>query len=386
MNMSRHLVRQGLAGLVSLLATCVGCNAWGQQAAGQTPEIYDRAWGAMDLYDSPDSAVVQSFSLIGRYHGQFWSVHGDEDDAQDWENRRRIVGFSSRWFGNFTLQAQMFIDTGEAFFYDGLYEAFVQWSPEGKDFSLSAGRLDFLFTGYERSTSSKRITTIERGQLVNQLMPGEVIGAHLRDKTNRFSYHAGLFSRGIKEEFDDFDSGAAAVAGAAIDASLWMEEGTLQLEYLHNSRGDGGNAFEPYRHIVSLWHKGERGRLGMATDITFADALGQAGNVLGLTLLPTWRLLDAVSGNNDPLQLALRYQYTRSSADNGLMLQRRYEGEVAEGRGDRYQALYLGLNYYLYDHKLKFMLAGEYARMEDAANDGGGFRGWTWFSAVRLYF
>ena len=217
-------------------------------------------------------------------------------------------------------------------------------------------------------------------------MPGGVVGAHLRGKQADFSWHAGVFSRGIMEEFDDFDSGAAAVAGAAIDAPLWLEQGKLQLDYLYNPGGSGGEAFEPYHHTVSLWHKGERGRMSMGSDITYADSLEGGGHIIGLTLEPAWRLLDAVSGNNDPLQLALRYQYARSSMDNGLNLQRRYEGEVTEGQGDRYQAIYLGLNYYLYDHKLKFMLGGEYARMDDDADDGGEYRGWSWFGAVRLYF
>ncbi len=97
-------------------------------------------------------------------------------------------------------------------------------------------------------------------------------------------------------------------------------------------------------------------------------------------------LLDELFGNSDPLQLALRYQYASSNEDNGLHLQRRYEEKVTEGEGDNYQAFYAGLNYFLYGHKLKLMLGGEYAHMDDAADDGGEYRGWTWFGAVRLYF
>ncbi len=53
-------------------------------------------------------------------------------------------------------------------------------------FSISVGRLDYLFTGYERSESSKKINTIERGLLVNQIMPAEVVGAHLTGTTGPF--------------------------------------------------------------------------------------------------------------------------------------------------------------------------------------------------------
>ena len=390
MRLSASQVKTGFKALLFLLLASASFSAWAQQSGGQTPGIYNRIWGAADLYDNADNTVIQSFSLIGRYHGQYWSVHGDDASDSDWENRRMIIGFSSGWYRDFKLQAQMFIGTGDDPLYNGLYEAFVQWSPTNSDYSLSVGRLDYLFTGLERSTSSKRINAIERGLLVNQLMPGEVVGAHLRGKQAGFSWHSGVFSRGIREEFDDFDSGAAAVLGASIDAPLWLEDGSLQLDYLYNpgdsDDGADDNAFKAYRHTVSLWHRGQSGRWGMGTDLTYARALEDGGHVVGLTLEPTLKLLDGVTGNNDPLQLAVRYQYARSNTDNGLKLQKRYEGEVTSGRGDHYQALYAGLNYFLYDHKFKFMLGGEYARMKDAADDGGEYSGWTWFGAVRLYF
>ena len=124
----------------------------------------------------------------------------------------------------------------------------------------------------------------------------------------------------------------------------------------------------------------------MGMDFTLAEPLETDGQVIGFTLEPTWMLLDELFNNNDPLQLALRYQYANSSEDNGLHLQRRYEETVTQGEGNNYHAMYAGLNYFLYGHKLKFMAGGEYARMKDDANDGGEYSGWTWFGAIRLYF
>lgn len=385
MQISYPLTRWFLKFCITLSAFC-GLNAWAQQDSGGTPEIYDRIWDALVLYENTDNPTFQSFSLVGRYHGQYWSVQADQGDARDWENRRKIFGFSSKWFQDFELQAQMYLDLEDGSIYDGLYVAFIEWSPEGRDFFLSVGRLDYLFTGYERSTSSKKINTIERGLLVNQVMPAEVVGAHAKGRQGRFSYQVGVFSRSIEEEFSDFDSGAAAVIGGAWNTPLFLKEGSLHLDYLYNSRKTEGNAFRPYRNVLSLWHQGNSGRLGMGMDLTWADPLETDGYVWGLTLEPSWVLLDELFGNADPLQLALRYQYAYSSDENGLHLQRRYEEEVTEGEGNSYQALYAGLNYYLYGQKLKFMLGGEYARMKDDADDGGEYQGWTWFGAVRLYF
>jgi phosphate-selective porin OprO/OprP len=372
--------------LILVLAASISLNGWCQQDAGQDPNIYERIWAVPVLYQNTDNPTLQSFSLIGRYHGQYWNVNADQGDANDWENRRKIVGFSSKWFQDFTVQAQMFLKTNGGSLYGGLYEGFIKWAPAGTDFSLSVGRLDYLFTGFERSKSSKKINVIERGLLVNQIMPAEVVGAHLKGKIGRFSYHAGWFSSSIEQEFDDFKSGSAGVIGGSYDTPLFYKEGSLHLDYLHNSGKSEDNAFRPYRNVVSLWHRGESGRLGMGVDLTYAEPLETAGHVFGLTIEPTWMLLNEVFGSNDPLQLAVRYQYASSTEDNGLSLQRRYEQEVTQGNGDRYQAIYTGLNYYLYGQKLKLMAGGEYAQMKDAAGDGGKYSGWTWFGAIRLYF
>lgn len=380
---------QAKARYVSFIFTLItgfSLNGWCQQDDGQTPGIYEKIWATPVLYDNPDHTGIQSFSLIGRYHGQYWSVDADQGDAADWENRRKIVGFTSKWFQNFTLQAQMYLKTNGGSLYGGLYEAFINWSPANNDFSISAGRLDYLFTGYERSESSKKINVIERGLLVNQIMPAEVVGAHLSGKQGRFSYHAGWFSRSIDQEFDDFESGSATVIGAAYNIPLFYEKGSLHLDYLHNPGQSEGNAFRPYRQVVSLWHHGENGRLGMGIDLTVAQPKDFGGHVFGLTIEPSWILVNGLFGNNDPLQLVLRYQYANSSRDNGLLLQRRYEQEVTQGEGNNYNAIYTGLNYYLYGQRLKLMMGGEYAHMKDDADDGGQYSGWTWFGAVRLYF
>lgn len=124
----------------------------------------------------------------------------------------------------------------------------------------------------------------------------------------------------------------------------------------------------------------------MGMDLTVAQPLETKGTVWSITLEPTWVLLDNVFGNSDPLQLVARYQYATSSENNGLHLQRRYEEEVTQGKGNRYQAFYAGVNYFLYGQKLKLMAGGEYAHMKDDAEDSGRYRGWTWFGAVRIYF
>ncbi|NJM55125.1 MAG: hypothetical protein HC841_03675, partial [Verrucomicrobiae bacterium] len=86
------------------------------------------------------------------------------------------MGAEALIFRQLTLHAQIAVSEDFDPFYESLYQAFVEWRPAGK-LVMVAGRIDFLFTGLERSTSSNRILTFERGLLVNQVLPGEVVGA-----------------------------------------------------------------------------------------------------------------------------------------------------------------------------------------------------------------
>ena len=72
-----------------------------------------------------------------------------------------------------------------------------------------------------------------------------------------------------------------------------------------------------------------------------------------------------------------------SAEENGLRLNK-YEGKAVEGRGDKYQEIYTGVNYLINGHKLKLQLGVQYTNMEDSANDGGEFEGLTISSGIRI--
>ena len=86
--------------------------------------------------------------------------------------------------------------------------------------------------------------------------------------------------------------------------------------------------------------------------------------------------------------------YALSKDDHGLNFNRRYEQKVASGKGDSYHSVYLGLNYMIYQQKLKLMAGLEYFDMTGVANDNeintiAGNRsvdGWNFITGVRLYF
>jgi phosphate-selective porin OprO and OprP len=352
----------------------------------QDKGVYERLWEATRLYENEDNSVMQALSIIGRYQGQYWSVNAEQGSASGWENRRFYAGAEVLLFQDFTVQAQMKFGESLDPVYDGLYQAFVQWSP-AELFSLSVGRVDFNYAGLERTVSSTKIVTFERGQLSNQLWPGEVIGVVGSGQSGDFSYRLGGFSGSIDQEFTTFAGGFGVVAGVGYNLPFFFETGSLHLDYLFNNGDPANNAFEPYDHTLSVWHQGQTGPFGLGLDLTWAHGLDSRPDVFGVTILPTYVFATNIIRKGDALQAVLRYQFSISNGDNGLQLQPRYEQEVVpDGFGNQYQAIYAGVDYLIFGDRFKLMAGAEYSVMQDAANDSGAFNGWTYFAGVRLYF
>lgn len=365
-------------------------SAYGQQQSSRfSDSVEDRFksfWDGATLYQN-DSTAIQSLSLVGRYHGQYWNVDSNQGEADGWDNRRMIFGIQSHLYDQYLLDVQMHINDSFSPVYDGLYTASLKWTSTEERFTASVGRLDYVYTGLERTTSSKKIVTFERGLLPGQLMPGEVVGLYTDTRLDALSIQAGIYSGDIGDEFSDFDAGIVAGLGIETELKLGYEKGNLYLDYLYNDGNQDNNAFEPYQQIISIWHQGQIGAISMGVDLTLGSgSYDTRPDVLGLTLIPTYDLLQNWLIGGDNLQLAMRYQIASSNGNNGLDVPRRYEREVVPGEGDHYQAFYLGLNYQIYGNRLKLMAGAEYAQMRDQSGDGGDYRGWTYLAGLRLYF
>lgn len=377
-----------VAGRVLLVAlSCVGARG-GETSASVEPgkhETYARVADHLKLYHNEDNSVIQSFALNGVYQGQYWSVNAAQGSADGWENRRMYLGAAAEFFHQFKLQAQVKLGEDLDPVYDGLHTAFVNWTPN-QAFSLSVGRVDyFFFLEPDRSLSSTRISTFERGLVVNQVLPQEMVGAMLEAKRGRFSGHAGLVSGSIQDEFTDFAGGYGLLAGVNYELPLFYDAGNLHLDYVFNNGNPSNNALKPYDDVVSLWHEGQAGPIGLSLGLIGGHGLGARPAVFGVTVQPTWVFAKDVLRQGDALQAVLRYQFAVSNGDNGLKLQPRYEQEVVPGaQGDQYDAVYAGLNYLILGHRLKLMSGVEYSWMHDAPRDGGAFSGWTFLTGLRL--
>jgi phosphate-selective porin OprO and OprP len=352
----------------------------------QEKNSFKQVWDLLKLYRKEENSVIQEFSIIGRYHGQVWSVNSHQGSAGGWENRRFYIGAEAVLLHNFEIQAQIKISENFNPIYEGLYQANIKWSPV-KEFSLSIGRLDFLYGGLERTVSSTKIVTFERGQLVNQLWPAEVVGIVAQGESGKLSYRAGVLSGTIGREFSDFSGGFGAVAGVGYSLPLFFREGSLHLDYLYNDGNSANNALKAYKHILSLWHHGQTGPFGLGLDLTVANETTGNNSVIGVTVMPTYVFWKEILRNSDALEGVLRYQFATSKGTYGLDLQSRYEQKVVNGGlGNRYNAVFAGINYLIYENMLKLMTGIEYSIMKATSTNSDTFNGWTYFAGVRVYF
>jgi phosphate-selective porin OprO and OprP len=83
------------------------------------------------------------------------------------------------------------------------------------------------------------------------------------------------------------------------------------------------------------------------------------------------------------LQLVGRYTFLESGDPNGVLLAT-YENRLVTGRGDRYDELYAGANYYFYGHRLKLQSGLQWAELDDRAADGGAYSGVSWTTGLRV--
>jgi phosphate-selective porin OprO/OprP len=98
--------------------------------------------------------------------------------------------------------------------------------------------------------------------------------------------------------------------------------------------------------------------------------------VIALSVIPSYYIADG-------LQLVGRLQLATSDGADGLRVPSRYERLVSKDdeKGNTYASAYLGLNYYLYGHKLKLMNGIEYSHL-----GGGDYDGFTLMSGLRFSF
>lgn len=391
--MSMALGLQGLA----MAGAPQPAPAGGQQAGGS---IYDQIWALPTLYKDETNPLLQEFAIQGQLQTQY--AYGSDDSGHfgsgnmldscrwgDIEVRRFRLGLRARlWHA---LKFHSLVDLNPDFsptFYKGIAEMYLTFS-RSDAFAFSVGKSELKFTR-EQEISSKEILTFERSQMVNQFFGGELTGAWIAGKgiAGGWLYELGVYGNDRHDEWTDFDGGAMILAKAGYNytSSTPFDLAQIELHYLHNtepgwSEGPSGLVSPKYGDCVAISNDLTEGRFSLMTEAFWGDGEVGRSDVSGVSVLPSWSL-------SDKLQAVGLFELAWSGDDNGVLLPTRYEAKspgTGDKAGDLLASAYLGLNYYLYGHKLKLMSGVKYTYL-DGGSGGGDFDGWSGWIGLRMGF
>ena len=344
------------------------------------PSTYDKIWQFAEWYSDGSNPIVQKVLFSGRYQHEFAAVDSEVGDLDEWNVRRMRLGPRITLFRTVTLHSEVELNPQER---DPLYMRFtdfyVQWARNAR-FAVTVGKQGVPFT-MDGATSSKELITIDRSNLTNNMwFPQEYIpGVSLSGRIARWVYRGGVYSSGeATREFGEFSGGAftLGVLGYDFGPTLGVKEALLTGNYVYQHPDPDNTFTRRLEHVTSVNFKLEAGGWGVRTDLSTASGyLGQS-DLWGLMAMPFINI-------TDKLQFVSRYTVLDSQRPNGVLLGT-YENRVVGGRGDLYNELYLGANYYFYSHKLKLQSGLQFADMNDSANDGGEYSGVSWTTGIRV--
>jgi phosphate-selective porin OprO/OprP len=344
------------------------------------PSGYDRIWKFAEWYRNDANPVVQSVLFSGRYQHEYAALDADEGTLSEWNVRRMRLGPRLTLLRTITLHGEVELNPQEADpFYVRVTDLYVQWSRSGR-FALTVGKQGVPFT-MDGSTSSKELLAIDRSNVSNNMwFPQEYLpGVSVSGRLAPWMYRAGVYSAGgATREFGEFDGSlfSLAVVGYDFARSLGVTEALLAGNYVHQPPDPDNTFTRELEHVVSVNFKFDADAWGARTELTAASGyLGQS-DLWGVMAMP-------FANVTDKLQIVTRYTFVGSNEPNGVRLGT-YENRLVSGRGDRYNELYLGVNYFFYGHKLKLQSGVQYADMNDRAGDGGSYSGVSWTTGLRV--
>ena len=352
-----------------------------QPAAEAEPSTYDKIWARFTQWYRDDSnPVVQQVLFTGRFHYDFATIDADREDLNEWNVRRVRFGPRITLFRKFLVHTEVEVNPQERDpFYMRLTDAYLQWNKSSR-LVMTFGKQGIPFTN-EGATSSRELLTIDRSNLANNIwFPQEYMpGVSVSGRVAPWVYRGGVYSSGaMNREFGEFsgDYFTLALLGYDFAKPLRVKEAVLTGNYLYQ-HPDRDNTFtRQLEHIVSVHFRLDAGKWGLRTDLS--DAQGY----LGQTDLWAFMAMPFVNAT-DKLQAVGRFTYLDSERPNGIRLAT-YESRLVPGRGDEFNELYLGANYYFYGHRLKLQSGVQWADMNDRARDGGEYSGVAWTTGLRV--
>jgi phosphate-selective porin OprO/OprP len=352
----------------------------GSTEATKGKSAYEKIWQFSELYQNDRNRLVQKVLFTGRYHHEYSTTGGDERHADEWNVRRMRLGSRVTWLQTMVFHGEVEFNPQEA---NPLYlrftDMYAQWNKSAR-LSLTAGKQAVPFT-MDGSTSTKELMAIDRSNLSNNLyFPQEFTpGVSVAGKLSPWVYRAGVYSAGrANREFGEFNGGLFGLSAVGYDfaKALGVREALLVGNYVYQEPDSRNTFTRPLEHIGSVNFKMDAGRWGVRSDVSAGTGFLGQSDLWGVMAMPFINITNKLQGVG-------RYTFVQSQDVNGVRFAT-YEDRVVSGRGDRYNELYLGANYFFYGHQLKLQTGVQFAHMRDRANDGGAYSGVSWTTGMRV--
>lgn len=326
------------------------------------------------IYRNDKAPVLQEFWLLGRYHGQYHDTDTSQGEDSGWEDRRARFGFQAKMLDKLTLHVQAVSGSNFRPKYNGFSELWVRWSFSNA-LQLTIGQQKHRVT-HDRNVSSRYVNYMERSMFTNMMGLDYTPAITLSGRTGKLEYYTGFFTNATSDDIQDAftanNSGVSFIAATTYDLGTLFGADTAYFygSYVHSDPKANATNLTRFDDAVSAALILTKGSASLVTELTSGFG-GPRDDADGLNIQPSYYVTDT-------LQIVGRYQIAEASDPTGLSSQARYERPAGLPAGHSYRATYLGLNYYLADHRIKFMVG-----YEDAAMDGRHAR--TAFAGFRMY-
>lgn len=367
---------------VSLAGVKAGTPLVAVEEAKDEKSVFDKLWSIPVIYKNADNDIIQQVAFIGRYHGNAWALEADDYGSETgWDNRRARLGlkvdFAKRFTFDFNVNVKVDWDE-DGRFIQNFEEIRLIYKIDKKN-RLYLGRVKTHLTD-EWWDSSNSLDIIERSLLVNQVVHGKLWGVSADGQIGNILYSAGIFSASVDTDWNTptFDGGAVFYGGIGYAIS---DAQSVRLDYAYLSEDAGNNATRPYEHVATLNYDGQWDAFGVSTNLIYGKGQGTTPDVYGLIITPTYEIIE------NKLVGVLRYQYATGDGNRPVSLQSRYEREAPElptRYAEDYNAIYGGLNYLIYGHKLKLQAGVEYSHANLA--NGEDYDAFTFLGGIRFSF
>lgn len=353
--------------------------------AQKPPSGYDKTWASFtEWYVDDTNPVVQRVLLSGRFHYDFAAIGSDQGDHDEWNLRRLRIGPRITFLRKFTFHTEIELDPQrQRRLNEPLYvrftDVYLMWT-KNPQLVLTVGKQSTPFT-LDGSTSSRELLTIDRSNAANNVwFPQEYIpGVSLSGRRTSWVYRVGVYSPGAADrEFGNFRGGTFGLVSVGRDfaSQLGSREALLTSSYVYQTPDRDNTFTRQLEHIGSINFRFEKTRWGARADVSAAKGyLGQS-DMWAFQAMPFVNV-------TSKFQIVGRYTFIESDAPNGIRLAL-YESRLVSGRGDQYNELYLGANYYFYGHRLKLQTGLQFADMNDRASKSGEYSGVSWTSGLRV--